>query len=444
MTYLNALIVGLALIGSSAAHAFCGFYAAKAGSDLFNQASKVVLVRDGNRTVMSMASDYKGSPSEFALVIPVPTILQKKQINVGDPKVLDHLDAFTAPRLVEYFDSNPCEIPNGRDGFGLGSAGSVRNKKPMPKGGGNGLGVKIEARYEVGEYDILILSAKESSGLETWLKRNKYKVPKGAGKILKSYIKRNLKFFVAKVNLERHKSSDYSFLRPLQIAFESTRFELPVRLGTVNSKGPQDLFIFALTKKGRVETVNYRTKKIPTGQEVPVYVKEQFKDFYQDLFSTQVKRDGMKAVYMEYAWNMNWCDPCAAEPLTPDELRSLGVYWVKDKQNSSKRLGGGGVEVFVTRLHARYTAKTFPSDLSLQVTSDKNNFQGRYVIRHPYKGDAQCKAMDLYRKELPVRLEKEAQTLASLTGWEVNKVRREMKIKSPKSSDKSWIDDLWK
>ena len=31
--------------------------------------------------------------------------------------------------------------------------------------------VKIEAKYLVGEYDILILSAKESSGLKNWLNR---------------------------------------------------------------------------------------------------------------------------------------------------------------------------------------------------------------------------------------------------------------------------------
>ena len=91
--------------------AFCGFYVAKADTRLFNKASSVVLVRDGDRTVMTMSNDYQGDPKEFALVVPVPTFIERGQINVGDPALVAHIDAFTSPRLVEYFDSDPC----GRD-----------------------------------------------------------------------------------------------------------------------------------------------------------------------------------------------------------------------------------------------------------------------------------------------------------------------------------------
>src|SRR6185369_4665611 len=90
------------------AAAFCGFYVAKADSKLFNKSSKVVLARDGNNTVMTMASDYEGEPKEFAVVIPVPTFIERKQIGVVEMKTIDHLDAFTAPRLVEYHDPDPC------------------------------------------------------------------------------------------------------------------------------------------------------------------------------------------------------------------------------------------------------------------------------------------------------------------------------------------------
>src|SRR5881628_2904503 len=90
--------------------AFCGFYVAKADTKLFNKASQVVLVRDGDRTVMTMANDFKGDLKEFAIVIPVPTFLQREQIHVGDKKFIDHLDAYSAPRLVEYFDQNPCRL----------------------------------------------------------------------------------------------------------------------------------------------------------------------------------------------------------------------------------------------------------------------------------------------------------------------------------------------
>ena len=75
------------------AHAFCGFYVGKADANLFNEASQVIVVRDGDKTVVSMLNDYKGELKEFAVVVPVPSVLQKGQINVGDKKIFDRLDA---------------------------------------------------------------------------------------------------------------------------------------------------------------------------------------------------------------------------------------------------------------------------------------------------------------------------------------------------------------
>ena len=90
----------------------------------------------------------------------------------------------------------------------------------------------VEARYTVGEYDIVILSAAESTGLETWLTQNGYRIPTGAARVLGSYIKQGVRFFVAKVNLKEQARLGFSYLRPLQIAFESPKFMLPIRLGT--------------------------------------------------------------------------------------------------------------------------------------------------------------------------------------------------------------------
>jgi len=66
-------------ISSSPLYAFCGFYVAKADTALFNKSSQVVMVRDGNRNVVTMASDYQGKAKDFAMVIPVPTVLKKNK-----------------------------------------------------------------------------------------------------------------------------------------------------------------------------------------------------------------------------------------------------------------------------------------------------------------------------------------------------------------------------
>ena len=402
--------------------AFCGFYVAKADTKLFNQASQVVLVRHENKTVITMASDFKGDPKEFAIVVPVPTVLEKGQIRVGDRALIEHLDAYSAPRLVEYFDDDPCR-PRPRLEMMAPSTAVVGQDMMAQRA--RSLGVTIEAAYTVGEYDILILSAQESTGLETWLRDSGYRLPTGASSVLGSYLKQGMKFFVARVNLKEQARLGFTYLRPLQMAFESPKFMLPIRLGTLNADGAQELFVYALTRKGRVETTNYRTVRLPTGTELPVYVKEEFPQFYRAMFAEQVKRESMRAVFLEYAWDMSWCDPCAADPLSPEELRKLGVFWLPEGSADLQRgRPGGPIDVFMTRLHVRYNAASFPEDLVFQETADRANFQGRYVLRHPWKGEAKCEAAERYRQSLRARSEREAGNLSSLTGWAIGDIRR--------------------
>ncbi|TMG91592.1 MAG: DUF2330 domain-containing protein, partial [Betaproteobacteria bacterium] len=104
-----ALIVALAGAAPPVS-AFCGFYVGKADAKLFNEASQVILARDGNRTVIGMRNDFQGELTDFALIVPVPVVLQKGQIHIGDPKIFERIDAYSAPRLAEYFDPNPCEL----------------------------------------------------------------------------------------------------------------------------------------------------------------------------------------------------------------------------------------------------------------------------------------------------------------------------------------------
>lgn len=430
-----AFLLTALLLASPAAHAFCGFYVARADTKLFNEASQVALVRNEDRTVLSMASDYKGELTEFALVVPVPQVITREQVNVADKALIDHLDAYTAPRLVEYFDADPCaERPRfmaDRVGGAMPSSAPAEREARAKS-----LGVTIEAQYTVGEYDILVLSAKQSDGLVTWLTENGYKLPPGAGPVVGSYLKQGMKFFVARVNLEEQGKLGFRYLRPLQVAYESPKFMLPLRLGMVNANGPQELYVYALTKTGRVETTNYRRVKLPSDVEIPTFVKDDFSRFYRDLFTRQVEREDRRAVFLEYAWNMNWCDPCAADPLSNDELRKLGVFWLNPMSM------GVAPEVYVTRLHLRYDREHFPEDLVFQETGNRENFQGRYVLRHAFKGSARCPAGEQYRAGLPARFEREAQTLASLTGWDIADIRKKLEI-PPTPPEEPWWRRLW-
>src|SRR3954453_13620859 len=146
MPLITLAVLAVLTTTARTALGFCGFYVAKADTKLFNKASQVVLVRAGDPPVLTMSNDFKGDPKEFAIVIPVPTVLQREQIHVAEKALLDHLDAYSSPRLVEYFDDNPCQrimmekampAPSAAGGV-LGGTRADRAKS---------LGVTIEASY---------------------------------------------------------------------------------------------------------------------------------------------------------------------------------------------------------------------------------------------------------------------------------------------------------
>lgn len=449
---IKYLTIFTALIITTNSYSFCGFYAARAGSSLYNQSSKVVLVQDGQYQSVTMASDFEGDAKDFAMVVPVPKILKRNQINVVDNNIITHLDNYTAPRLVEYFDATPCY--DNRPVPVMAMSARRMSKAAPRKRGADSLGVKIEARYAVGVYDILLLSAQQSNGLVTWLKQNKYQLPKGAEPVINSYLAMGMKFFVAKVNMQRQAKTGFSYLKPIRINYRSPNFMLPIRLGMLNAKGAQELFVYHLNRKGRVISSNYPNVKLNTNKEIPVFNKKDFGSFYKAMFQNQVKQNGNRGVFLEYAWDMNWCDPCAADPLSDNELKQLGVFWV-GKQKPHKiangkpvpkriqiRGGSSSKNVFVTRMHVSYDKAHFPKDLAFKATSNRENFQGRFIVRHAWKGEAsECKQAETYfSKTLPQRQEKEAQTMANLTGWDINTIRKRMNLVSKKPNKTSFTN----
>ncbi len=413
----------LSCLAFAQASAFCGFYVAKAGAQLFNKTSQVILVRQGDQTVVTMQSDYEGELKDFAMVVPVPEILRRDQIRIVESDLFDKLDHFTGPRLVEYHDEHPCYGESRFDAVvitdqsALDSVEGGLEKKAK-------YGVTVEAIYDVGEYTISILSATESNGLKKWLTQNGYKIPSKASKILAPYIQNGMKFFVVKVNLEKMKAADSHQLRPIQMTFRSEKFLLPIRLGMANAKADQDMIIHAFSDQGRVEPTNYRNVEIPADEEIPEYVEERFGAFYKSVFDKVWEEEGKNVVFTEYAWDLSAdnflkCDPCPSEPPAYSMLREAGVFWLLEGNDGPGANADYEGNVFLTRMHVRYNRKTFPQDLSFQVTPNKDQLQARYVIRHPVlKDDLDCKEGKEYLMSLNMQRFKALGTLEWLTGWE--------------------------
>lgn len=416
--------VCLCLLACAApAASFCGFYVATGDAKLFNHAAQVVLMRDGEHTVLTMASDYRGDPRQFALVVPVPVVLTREQVRVADAAAIDALDAWSAPRLVEYPDADPCPRPAAQGlHFRGGRANEVRFQfEGIESMSGSGP-VRIEARYKVDEYDIVILQADDAHALLAWMRANHYNVPQTAGPILRGYMRQGMHFFLARVDLGEQARLGFHRLRPLQVAYDSPRFMLPVRLGMVNADGPQELVVYALSHKGRVEAANYRDARLPEALEVPDFVRNDFARFERDLFARTAQREGLGVVFTEHFWPVASCDPCAGRTLTLQELRGLGV----------SDLAAGG-PVYVTRLHAKYDRASFPEDLMLQETADQRPWQSRAILRPEWRGDCGCEQGKRYVASLPARRRAQALTLADAAGWDLAATRSRM-----------GVDDTWR
>lgn len=424
----KVLILTLAAIvfTSNVGYSFCGFYVAKSDIKLFNKTSQVIIAKNGDKQTVTMSSDFEGEVKDFAMVVPVPVVLAEKDIRTVNQSIFGKLEDYSAPRLVEYYDETPCYNDYDKN---LSDSVMVFTQALMKRSVTNlavgSLGVTVEAQYQIGTYDILILSAKESGGLEQWLNDNGYKMPVGAKEVLDPYIKTNMKFFVCKVNLDQYARTGAVDLDPLQITYTSPKFMLPIRLGMANANGVQDLIIYMYSKVGRIETTNYRTSLIPTDFKVPLFVKNDFGPFYRDLYNKAWSREGKNTVFLEYAWEVSpnqtqFCDPCVGDPPMVTDLKEAGVDWLElasqDYHTQARTYAGS---VYFTRMHLTYDRAHFPQDLLFQETANKERFQGRYIITHPASGDLSCAEGQTYIQDLSKRRWNELYTYQWLTGNDI-------------------------
>ena len=323
-----ALAAAIALVGAAhRADAFCGFYVAGGDQQMFNDATQVVMMREGTRTVLSMQNNYQGPPEAFAMVIPVPVVLHEGDVKTLPKDVFAHVEQMGAPRLVEYWEQDPCFQPRYQQESMIAYGAAPAAGSGAADDGVSG--VTIEAKFAVGEYQIVILSAKDSTGLDTWLRDEKYNIPAGAEPLLRPYVEAGEKFFVAKVDPKKVKFEEVggvkrAALSPLRFHYDTDHFELPIRLGLANSQGTQDLIVNILAPHQRYEVANYKNVTIPTNLDVKASVKDKFGAFYTALFDRTIEKHP-GAVVTEYAWSAGTCDPCPGPTLNPEDFLLLGA-----------------------------------------------------------------------------------------------------------------------
>ncbi len=344
------MLLSLALtLSAPLAHA-CPTIATGTTSPLSFETAQVAIVRQGNSTTFSVSINPLGEGQGFALVLPVPELLEESQIRTLDPLVFATLDAYSGARHV---------ADAGCPTFQWPSLGNDYNLSSAPDDGG---GVTVEAEYLVGEYQITILSSEESTALGTWLDENGYYLPPGAEPRLAEYIDAGSFFLAAKV-ADAAAVADGTPLSPLQIQYDSDVFAIPLRLATLNSPGEQEMVIYAIndTADGRAGISNYPEFDVTSQCIWGDPAVDDFETFYEDRFRTFWAEQDDAAWTVEYAGTWGDCNPCSNVSIDETHLAALGFV-------------GGPQQHFLTRIHARYTPEQADEDLTLyhsQITEPK-------------------------------------------------------------------------
>lgn len=419
-----------ALLGAPIASAFCGYYAGHDGEAVVNAQSVVVVGWTGTDVALTLASDFSGNAADFALLVPVPAVLGPENVEELSPDVLTRLDGYSAPRLVSHpvgslgcFDDT--ELSRASQASVTGPAlvmGCEGDSQTTTSGGSEELteSVTVEAQFVTGVYEILVLSAEDSGGLQRWLDTNGFSVPTEAGAILQSYIDQGDSFLVARVWVGASGDSgsgdsgpavdtggsytgdsatpefaSAEWLPPLQIRYPSTTLTLPLRLGALSSAGSQDLLIYGLVPHSfGALAISNLPEGVPEDECLfsPQGVHE-FSEFYEERFDEAVARNGGSAWALEYAWEPEQCDPCTSEPLAQGLIAELAP-------------GVDPADTFFSRLHLRYTPAGMTEDLALYTSHIHDTDQERYIAYSSYTaaffpicdfgwvdGDATCSAM---------------------------------------------------
>lgn len=441
MDHKTLLLAAMGLLCPLPASAFCGAYVGAEGEEIHNRASRIVVARDDGLNTLTMFNDFEGDASQFGMIIPVPASIEADNVRLVPPELLDRVDRYSAPRLVQYTcedfynDAGTTIDPNvlspssqttaasqrsvSEPGAGLGldtadtgglSLSASSGSSSVGCGGGSinttpyetvdtsddrldtAYGVVIEDEFSLGEYELWVLRAEDTAGLTGWLGDNGFVLPGGAEKMLSGYVDGASRFLALRIDTERLPAGQ-TWLSPLQLRYVSDAWGLPIRLGTLSSGGIQDLIVYALTtyRDGQVGISNYPEAALPEDECMlaldPADPLGDFSDLYEQRWTEAAgvheSSPGL-AWTTEYGWGFDpvasgvKCDPCP--PPDPDRPSDDPITTPELAELGlwSAEWGGGW---YVTRLRLRYTPQSVTRDLMLYPSGiSSTRTQMRYIV----------------------------------------------------------------
>lgn len=364
----------------------------------YTPATAVFLLRDGTKTILTIEPAYEGPTEELTMVIPVPEAIERAAVRTVTGSLFRGLDRATAPRVEHGWYCRHYHPPGSRMSYGIGGGGGGGRlraaRTPTVE-----YFVSVEDEWEVEEYDITLLSAEQSGGLLAFLRDRGLALPDRAESVLRGYIESGHRFVLARVDPTRARTiGERMMLSPLQLEYDSEELVVPVRLGTLNSPGEQELLLYVLSRDGRYELANRENVIAPSDIRLSNEASGQFAAMYRGLL-TELYRQHPGAAVTEYA------------RLLGHHVR-LSHVWRFGLDRLHRRGGRGDGRWTLTRIRHRYGVD-LDDDLVLRpgapirltrrwpyayfdtnTRQTANGFHVRYIVEH----SARCPSLGVRRR----------------------------------------------
>jgi hypothetical protein len=416
------------------ARAFPGVCVGRGGASCLVHTTHVVVLRDRGTTVVTVMADYEGPITPFLFVLPVPSDVTAERVQTVKRGIVGRLEQISAPRLLTFYEQDPCRpgpaeqaweeriLAHGRGFLTPGwvpPLSSADREPEEPKVSKDPVlkGVESEFRYQV-------LSVPGPSELARALRERGYPLSQAGLDALGPSLRAGRGLLLAEVMPDRAELLGDRRLQLGGVRYWSRQplTTLPVRLGLLNARGRQDLFVYVLDREHRYQARDYENRIPPSNLEIDPERMPGVGPLYDALFE-RIRARSPRAFVTEFAWSTAGCgEPCPDEPLQPRELLSLGGDVVASEGTEEEK-----PSYVLSRLHSRYDAASLPHDVELAPAeralragvgipkgpsaelshgagpAARDQIQVRFVAVRPWEGAIPCPTPERFRWGKPWR-----------------------------------------
>jgi hypothetical protein len=274
---------------------------------------------DGEHIVAHVLIRYAGDPTQFAWLVPVPSV---PELELSFAETFGLIDAQTAPnvsvstdnicpRSLYYCNQHPMPSCPGVDGLDNpgGGAGMFASAPGGTGGAGGAAGtsgglldpppVTVFSREQIGAYDTIVFGAGDAQAAVDWLQAEGFIVNDTTSPYMEPYLAENMLFVAAKLV----PGSDADEIRPLRMRYEGNEPMIPLQLTAVATEPNLTVtaYIYGSTSFAPQDQTLLTSADIPSDAMAAVTDGLQFRNNYPMVLSRLFDEEGGRAFMLEYS-----------------------------------------------------------------------------------------------------------------------------------------------